>query len=329
MKKLFTLIISLITVCAFSVSVFAAETVIYSKPGGEQITSSFDPWDGFGIGEVSVNGSHAGDTALSEIVKHAEQDALLYMVFSTTGNSGNSNPEIQFNCWDDEENRQLRFEITDNGDGTLTGVVNLGDVLANYRSSGGEIDNIRNLGVQLWTQNFKLHKLYITASEPQPEPPASFDVPDGVTAPADKEDAEEAEETEEEIIYDESEEDETDKSDANEDTAAVTESPEEEPASEDTSAETEAPADTADESKETEEDGEVSEDNVSEEDDAGESSDENTVHNEPETPAESDNKPADTEVSEKDGANIGLILGVAAAAAVIIAALVIIIKKKK
>ena len=171
MKKIFAILVALTMIMALSVTAFAEELVIFDNPEGEQVTVTADPWDGFGLGVAPVNGSHVGDLPIEDVVKYAEADAALVMVYTSTGCwGGESHPEIEFNVWEAEElTESIAFELTKNDDGTITATVNLGDVLDNYIAFGYDVNDIKDCGIQLWGENFKLVKLSIVTDTPVPE----------------------------------------------------------------------------------------------------------------------------------------------------------------
>ena len=192
MKKTLALVLALVmALCAMSVSVFAEEIVLFDNAEGQQVTVSTDPWDGFGVGVAPVNGSSVGELSIEEVVAYAEAGATLTMVYTSTGCWGaDAHPEIEFNVWEPEElTESIAFVNTVNEDGTITGTVNLGDVLANYIEFGGDVASIVDCGIQLWAQDFLLHKLVISTDAPVETPATEEEAP--------AEDVEEAPATEE------------------------------------------------------------------------------------------------------------------------------------
>lgn len=180
MKKILALVLALaMALCAMSISVFAENIVLFDNADGDTL-GIVDPWDGFGIG-VAVNEKTVGEVTLDDVKAWATQGGVkVVMVFSTTAFATwqTHAPEIQFNCWDNEEALQTNFEVTDLGDGKYQGVVEIDTLVANLEAAGLTVDGINNLGIQVWCDNFTLYSLSVlTGGETVDAPVAEEEAP--------------------------------------------------------------------------------------------------------------------------------------------------------
>lgn len=153
----------------------AIDVTLYEDEAGNTFTGDattyLDPWGGFGICS-EVNGQNVGNISLAELVTYAEMEgAELVITFAGGGFWGGSKPEteVQFNCWDTEEDLQVKFDIATLPSGVNKGTVKFADLLAKLEALGLTSADIRNLGVQVWASEFKLHTVAIHVPAPEVE----------------------------------------------------------------------------------------------------------------------------------------------------------------
>lgn len=153
----------------------AIDVTIYENEAGNTFTADattyLDPWGGFGICS-EVNGQNVGNISLPELITYAEMEgAELVITFAGGGIWGGSKPEteVQFNCWDTEEDLQVKFDITTMPGGLNKGVVKFETLISKLEALGLTTADIRNLGVQVWASEFKLHTVAIHVPAPEVE----------------------------------------------------------------------------------------------------------------------------------------------------------------
>ncbi len=187
MKKLLAVLLALSLVLALAVTAFAAETVIYENSDGETFAaegSYLDPWGGFGIAS-NVNGNQVGEAlTVNDIRDWAKAgDVTLGIEFYAENYYGGApSPEVQFNCWDSEDALQVKFELNPLGGNMYEGTVAISTLLAKLEALGKTVDDINNMGVQVWASNFRLYKAWIETPEPEVivRTIANYDFEDGL-----------------------------------------------------------------------------------------------------------------------------------------------------
>ncbi len=183
MKKLFALLLALIIVFgAMSVTAFAEEHVLFDNADGDSL-GIVDPWDGFGIGKfAAVNDKSIGELTIGDVRDIAAAGgAKLVFEFgcSSIATWQTTSPEVQFNCWQDEEALQVNTELTDLGNGRYLAVAELDTLVANLEATGKTTADIENLGVQVWVNDFVLYNAKLLTGDEA----AAF-APPAVEAPA-------------------------------------------------------------------------------------------------------------------------------------------------
>lgn len=153
----------------------AIDVALYENEAGNTFTADattyLDPWGGFGICS-EVNGQNVGNISLPELITYAEMEgAELVITFAGGGIWGGSKPEteVQFNCWDTEEDLQVKFDIATLPSGVNKGVVKFEALISKLEALGLTTADIRNLGVQVWASEFKLHTVAIHVPAPEVE----------------------------------------------------------------------------------------------------------------------------------------------------------------
>lgn len=171
MKKLLAILLALVLVLALAVPAFAAETVIFETTDGEAFLDGDGnyqaPWGGFGIGATAVNGNATGTVTIEEIRSWAAAGGCkLGMEFYAENYYGGApSPEIQFNCWDNESDLQIKLELEPLGGNKYKTEVKFDDLLANLEALGKTADDIKNLGVQVWSEKFTLYRVWVETPE--------------------------------------------------------------------------------------------------------------------------------------------------------------------
>ncbi|MBQ8395870.1 MAG: hypothetical protein IJX54_02600 [Oscillospiraceae bacterium] len=191
MKKLFSVLLAICMVLAMSINVFADEMKeVYfesaNRTPNDLGVGADVPWDGFGIGCIVNDHGLIENVTLADVIEQAKNGGILVMKFSSTGCWGTApRPEIQFNCWENEETYQVLFDIIDNLDGTYTAYADLSEVLNNFIDAGNTVEDIANCGVQVWAENFGLLEMYVSDTAPVVEVAEDVDVTETDNEPAD------------------------------------------------------------------------------------------------------------------------------------------------
>lgn len=196
MKKVLALVVALLMVCAFAVSAFAEEFVVYNNPEGDDFTDCVNAWDFFGLGGFWGRAAANAFTDIDiEQIKTIINDGGAVFSYTFTGTPGwdGLDPALVFNGeFTDEEGdrRVVHFTVTDLGDGKYEASVNLDDMKANWLAMGKTVEEIDNFLIQTWTANFKLLSAKFatgadaTAAAPAPETPAADNTPAPDAVPA-------------------------------------------------------------------------------------------------------------------------------------------------
>lgn len=167
---------------------------VFESEVGESF-NCVNPWDGFGIGEVAVNGQSAGTISLAEIKDIvANGGATFNMIISGTGvwNAANPAPQAHFSAWalpvyddngerydgdDDNEDLdtaecEMTMKVSALEDGTYQASIKLDDLLSLFTSKQFgtlTVDDITNFAIQVYTGEFKLYKAWFELPEPKQE----------------------------------------------------------------------------------------------------------------------------------------------------------------
>lgn len=170
MKKLLAILLALVLVLALAVPAFAAETVIFETTDGEAFLDGDGnyqaPWGGFGIGPA-VNGISVGNITIDDIRAWAEMgDCTLNLEIKCEGFWGQSPaPEVQFNCWDNEEALQVKFALESLNSGRYLATASFDTLVEKLEATGKTIADINNLGVQVWSEKFTLYRVWVETPE--------------------------------------------------------------------------------------------------------------------------------------------------------------------
>ncbi|MBQ8623059.1 MAG: hypothetical protein IJ424_01575 [Oscillospiraceae bacterium] len=150
----------------FEIIVPTVEDVLFESEEGDSL-GLVNTWDGFGIG-APVNGIEIGDYTLNDIKMLAEaaksgEDIELIIEFSySQKSSGGPLMETQFNAWDDENNLQVGPNCDPIDGGKYQTRLKVKDLVDKLEAKGLTIEDISNIGVQLWCSDFELHKVSFT-----------------------------------------------------------------------------------------------------------------------------------------------------------------------
>ncbi len=181
MKKILAILLAMSMLLALAVPTSAAlnvDNVVFESAEGDTMSGSeayLDPWGSFAEGPFwgSDHDCFAG-ISIEEIVAYAKQGGVTFsMLFDASGFatwSGNEGPIVRFNAWDEAgegKTYDAATTVTTEGDKYLA-TVSLDDVVAKYVdvTSDEDLDNVMNMAIQTWADNFVLYKAWFTYPAP-------------------------------------------------------------------------------------------------------------------------------------------------------------------